>query len=337
MSKRALLSRVFNNEAAERVPVGFWLHYLKDELEDLFKDPSLLEINLEGHKKFYNDFKPDFLKIMTDGFFIYPNEPFLSASSVSELKQVRSIGEHHPWIEKQVEFAKTLTSLFGGEVLTFYNIFSPATIFRFGRLNKPGLSPAALLADFIAADKAAVIHAMNVAAGDLALLARRVIAEAGVDGIYYSSQDGNDPRVTGALHAGVIAPADFTVLEAAKNADKERGRYNILHICGYAGHRNDLSHFAGYPAQVFNWASTVEGVSLAEGKKLFGGKPVIGGFDNTVQGVLYRGSREEIEAETERLVKEAGKAGVVLGADCTIPRDTDLRHLEWVREKAAAL
>jgi uroporphyrinogen decarboxylase len=337
MSKRELVLRVLNNEAAERVPVGFWLHYLKDELEDLFKNPALLDINLEGHKKFYNEFKPDFVKIMTDGFFMYPNEPFLNASKVSELKEVVSIGEHHPWIEKQVEFAKTLTALFGNEVVTFYNIFSPATIFRFGRLNKPELSPGALLADFIAEDKGAVIHAMNTAAGDLAVLARRIIAEAGVDGIYYCSQDVNDSRVTGALHAEVIAPADFKVLEAAKSADQERGRYNILHICGYAGHRNDLSHFAGYPAQVFNWASTVEGVSLKEGKKLFGGKPVIGGFDNTVDGVLYRGSREEIEAETERLISEVGKAGVILGADCTIPRDIDLRHLGWVREKAAAL
>ncbi|MDR1108858.1 MAG: uroporphyrinogen decarboxylase [Spirochaetaceae bacterium] len=337
MSKKELVLRALNNETPERVPVGFWLHYLKDELEDLFKNPGLLDINLAGHKKFYNEVKPDFLKIMTDGFFMYPNEIFLNASKVSELKNIASIGEHHPWIEKQVEFAKTLTAQFGGEVLTFYNIFSPATIFRFGRLNKPGVSPGALLADFIAEDKETVIRAMNTAAGDLAVLARRVISEAGVDGLYYSSQDVNDPRVTGALHAEVIAPADFKVLEAAKTAAKGRGCYNILHICGYAGHRNNLSHFAEYPVQVFNWASTVEGVSLKEGKKLFGCKPVIGGFDNTVDGVLYKGTRAEIEAETERLIKDVGKAGVILGADCTIPRDTDLQHLQWIRDKAAAL
>jgi uroporphyrinogen decarboxylase len=337
MSKRKLVLQVLNNEIAERVPVGFWFHYAADELEDGFDNPALFDINIAGHKKYYNDFQPDFIKIMTDGFFIYPNEPFISAARVSDLKGIKSIGEHHPWIEKQVEFAKTLTNIFGSEVLTFYNIFSPATLFRFGRHGKSEVSVPALLADFIAEDKETVSRALDVAAGDLAILARRIISEAKVDGIYYSSQDIKDPRVTGAVHRELIAPADFKVLEAAKAAEKDRGQYNILHICGYEGHRNDLTHFTDYPAQVINWASAVEGVSLKEGKKLFHGRPVIGGFDNTVNGVLYKGTREEIEAETERLLQDAGKAGVILGADCTIPRDTDLRRLQWIRDKAASL
>jgi hypothetical protein len=27
--------------------------------------------------------------------------------------------------------------------------------------------------------------------------------------------------------------------------------------------------------------------------------------------------------------------GVALGADCTVPRDIDLQHLAWVRDRAA--
>jgi uroporphyrinogen decarboxylase len=80
----------------------------------------------------------------------------------------------------------------------------------------------------------------------------------------------------------------------------------------------------------------VEGISLGTGKKLFGGKPLIGGFDNTVNGLLYRGGKEAIEAETDRLLKEAGRRGIALGADCTVPRDIDLQRLAWVRERAAA-
>jgi hypothetical protein len=33
----------------------------------------------------------------------------------------------HPWIEKQAKFAKTLTSRFAREALSFYTVFSPAT------------------------------------------------------------------------------------------------------------------------------------------------------------------------------------------------------------------
>lgn len=50
--------------------------------------------------------------------------------------------------------------------------------------------------------------------------------------------------------------------------------------------------------------------------------------------MIYRGSREEIEEETKKILDEVGTTGVILGADCTIPRDTDVNHLAWVREAA---
>ena len=49
---------------------------------------------------------------------------------------------------------------------------------------------------------------------------------------------------------------------------------------------------------------------------------------------LYTGNKKEIEEETRNILDEAGTTGVVLGADCTIPRDTDVNHLAWVREAA---
>ena len=83
-----------------------------------------------------------------------------------------------------------------------------------------------------------------------------------------------------------------------------------------------------------NFAAAVEGVSLSQGKQLFGGKAIIGGFANTANGVLYKGTKEQIQAETRKLLADAGRTGVILGADCTVPRDIDLEHLEWVRESA---
>ena len=49
------------------------------------------------------------------------------------------------------------------------------------------------------------------------------------------------------------------------------------------------------------------------------------------------GSKEDIEAETERLLKNAGKTGVILGAGCTVPSTIDIARLNWVRRKAASL
>ena len=86
--------------------------------------------------------------------------------------------------------------------------------------------------------------------------------------------------------------------------------------------------------EVINFASVVEGVSLSEGKKIFSGKAVIGGFANTKKGILYTGTKEEVQAETKKILKKAGTTGIILGADCTIPKDIDFERLEWVREAA---
>lgn len=59
---------------------------------------------------------------------------------------------------------------------------------------------------------------------------------------------------------------------------------------------------------------------------------MIGGFDNNPEGVLYSGSREEVEAETKKILDKAGTKGVILGADCTVPKDIDPVRFEWVRK-----
>lgn len=330
MSKRDLVLQTLRGERTKRVPVGFWFHFLADELRsDGLADPAYIEANLAGHRKFIDEFKPDLVKIMSDGFFCYPNEAFARAQTAKDLARTRPLGARHPWIEKQTELVKRVTEYGKGEMMMFYNVFAPATIFKFLRHSAPVPGETAL-ADCITGDRAAAADALMAAAEDFAALAERVITEGGADGVYFSTQDAADSRLDPALQDAVIRPADYAVLEAARKA----GGTNILHICGYEGHRNDLRRYADYPAQAVNWAVNVEGVPLGRGKALFGGKPVIGGFDNTDRGVLYRGSRAEIEAETARILEEAGPSGVILGADCTIPRTVSIERLEWVRQRA---
>ncbi|GIC72732.1 hypothetical protein LF01B1_17470 [Limosilactobacillus fermentum] len=97
-------------------------------------------------------------------------------------------------------------------------------------------------------------------------------------------------------------------------------------------HTTHLEWFTNYPLQVINWATLTDGVPLGEGKKLFGDRPVLGGFDNSIKGLLYTGTKEEIQQNVRDLIDEAGKKGVILGADCTVPRDIPYDHLRWVIE-----
>lgn len=324
-NKRELVLAAFDNKKTQRVPVGFWFHFAADA----FYDPSeeTVKRNIDGHQKYVDEFDPDFLKLMSDGFFGYPNKTVEAVESAEDLDRVKPALPKE-WIDGQVRLVKELTGRFGESRTSFYNVFSPATYFSF-LLENAGKK--ITLSQFAKENPEGLSRALQAIAEDVAALAKGVINEGGADGIYLSVR--NLDGVSKEDYLKYVAPAELKVLEAANGASD----YNILHICGYKGHRNDLSTYADYPAKILNWAVTVENVSLKEGKSLFGGRAVIGGFDNTESGVLYRGSKEEIEKETIRLLSEIDESGVILGADCTIPSDTPIAHLEWVREAAKTI
>lgn len=324
MGKRELVFAAFDNKKTERVPVGFWYHYAPDALFD--DSEETIKQNIEGHQRFVDEFQPDFLKLMSDGYFDYENETLKDIKSAEDLYAVRAVGAKQ-WIDAQVLLVQELTKRFGKEVASFYNIFAPASYFKF-QLTKANSS--LTIAQLLKENPEGLKHALNEIAKDIAELAARVIKDGHADGIYFSTQNIQDDQISKETYLNYVAPSERTVLEAA-NAISDN---NILHICGYEGSRNDLTTYVDYPAKVINWAVTVEGTSLKEGKRLFGNRAVIGGFNNTKSGVLYKGTKEEIEAYTEELIKDAGSQGIILGADCTIPEDTPFEHLNWVREKA---
>lgn len=328
--KKQLVLDAFDNKITPRPPVGFWFHFVHPERTDYRNDPSVIEQNIEGHRQFFKEFQPDFVKLMSDGFFIYPNDIFLRVKDVNEFNSMTPVGPNHEWITKQVDLVQKQRATFTYDVATFYNIFSPASAIRFMLDNN---SPACnvTFADWIMENKEAVKHALDVLATDISTLATEIISKGGATGIYLSCQQIQDPRITKELYQEVVAPSEIKVLEAAKSLSN----YNIIHICGYDSARNNLEWFVNYPVSGISWATTVEGVSLKEGKKLFGGRVVIGGFPNTTESILYKGTKEEIENETKRILQESGTVGVIVGSDCSIPYDIKIDNLKYVREAAS--
>ena len=74
MSKKELVLRAIRGETVERIPVGFWLHYVTQEEKELGLDnPAVLEKSIKGHQHYVEKISPDFVKIMSDGFFRYPS------------------------------------------------------------------------------------------------------------------------------------------------------------------------------------------------------------------------------------------------------------------------
>lgn len=328
-SKRDLVLKAFRGEEVERVPIAFWYHFAKEEdFLKGFNNPEIFETNLTGHQQFIQGVQPDLIKIMSDGFFAYPN-PVLKEGikTVKDLEGIEPLGADHPWYDQQVDLVKQVRASFIEEIVSVYNIFAPATHLKWQLAGKVSDGDA-ILATLIQEDPEAVRRVLEVIAADIAVLAQKVVTEGGADGIYYSTQSVQVDGISSEDYRRVIRSSDLLVLDAVNQVSQA----NILHICGYKGAKNDLELFTDYPVQVINWAVGPEGVSLAEGRDLFGDKTVLGGFENTDQGLLYQGSQEAIQAEALRLVQENGKRGLIVGADCTIPSDIANERIEWVRQ-----
>ena len=298
-SKRELVLKAFRGEPVDRVPVGFWHHFTnEDELLVGFGNQAIIEKNLAGHQAFLAEVEPDFIKLMSDGYFAYPNERLKKVQSIKELADIEPLGADHPWISEQVELVQKIRAGFTEDLIAIYNIFAPVTYFKWLIGKVAGGDD--IIADFLVEDAVLTKRVLDVIAQDIAALTERIIKEAGADGIYLSVQSIQDARVSAEDYKTFIAPSELAVLEAANAA----GGVNILHICGYEGARNDVHLFTDYPAQVINWAVGPEGISLAEGRKLFGGRTVLGGFENGKDGLLYTGSQAAIQDETKRLIAE---------------------------------
>ncbi len=319
--KRERVLNALNKREVDHVPVGFWYHFGGKEAQG--------EDCVQAHLNYYRETDLDFLKIMCDGFFTFPIPDRIR--SAKDWWTLESPGREHPFIRDQVWRAKRIVEEIGRERCVFYNVYAPFSSIRFGYGEERVMQ-------HIREDRDAVRYALDVIAQTNALLAQLVIEEAGCDGVYFCVQGGEQSRFTAEEYRELIRPSDLFVLKHANRFSEN----NIIHCCGWAGARNHLEVWKDYPARCFNWAVYVEGLSLADGRRFFGDKAVMGGFETLhldeamtrYRGLLYTGTKEEIQSYTRELIRETGKRGLLLGGDCTVSSYLDHERIRWVVEAA---
>lgn len=330
---RETVLKALHNEEVNQVPTSFWRHFTDNEFTDAAESPEVLTTNLTGHRNYYQAVDVDFAKTMLDGYFPYPFHGVNNPRQLADLHNLRPIEDNDPWLTGQVELAEKQKQVTGDRP-TFVTMFSPLFLLKWALIEhyqEPLLLADQLFADMYTEDPQLVLHVLKVISDDQKKVARALMTNTQIDGIYYSTQEIQDQRTqTHQFFEEVMEPIDIDV----QNAINAVSPLNILHICGFDGADNHLDWFTDYPLQVINWATETDGYSLAEGKKLFNDRPVLGGFDNSTKGILYTGSKQQIQDKVHELISEVGKQGVLLGADCTVPRDIDYDHLRWAIEAA---
>jgi uroporphyrinogen decarboxylase len=318
-----------DKKPVDYVPVGFWKHF--------FDKGVVGQPCIDAHIEYYKQADLDFLKVMSDGYFAFPTADGKQLRSAADLRSIRPVEADDPWIRAQVERVQALVEAFGKERCVFYNVFTPFTTLKCCFEGDSLDASDAVFMKAVREDTDAVLGALDIVAQGNALLAECIIKESGADGIYFPVSNAEHDRFTEQEYRRIIGPSELYVLEHINRWSD----YNILHCCGFAGTRNRISLWYDYPAKCVNWAVHVDDLSLSDGRVLFGGKSVLGGFDthwgddeNEMRGILYHGSKEELQSYTKELILNAGKLGLLLGGDCTTDHRIDPQRLNWIIEAA---
>lgn len=322
MTKRERVLAALHNEETDYVPGCFWRHYTK-ELE-------AGEDIVEAHMKFYREADVDFIKISSDGYAGWPEETVKNMRDVSDLYRMGHLTLEHPFMAEQLDRARKVVKAANGECCTFYTLFAPLSMFRL----QVGWDA---MMESIRSNPDAVMHACGMIAEDLKALINALIREAGVDGIFYSVQNAELTRFTLKEYRNWVRPYDLNVLDFMNTISD----CNIIHCCGWdadlANTQNRMECWEGYRAAAVSWASCVDLKDAAGIKELFPGMAAWGGFDNRICGILYTGTEEEIKEETRKLIRKSGKKGILLGPDCSLPPDIDIKHIRWVMEASQSM
>lgn len=316
LDKKTRVLHALNNQPVDKIPVGFWFHFSDEEAGG--------QACIDAHIQHYKDSDIDFIKIMCDGYFEFPIS--VDIQEASDWRKLKPLSKDHPYFREQVARAKGINEGLNGECCTFYNVFAPFSSIRFGSSDE-------IVMRHLKEDPEAVMHALNVIAQDQATLAELIIKEGQCTGIYYCLQGGEVDRFTYEEYRQWITPSDRYVLDHANQITDN----NMIHLCGWAGIKNRMECWQDYPAKAYNWAIFIEGLSLKDGMEFFGGKAVLGGFDNRGSGVLTSGTKEEVIQFTTELIKEVNVPGLIIGADCSLSSDIDKQRIQWVVEAVEAV
>ncbi len=316
MNKKERLENAFNGKSVDRVPFSFWYH---------FNEKIGSDNGLKAHMDYYRSTGVDYMKIMSDGYDAPAD--YSGVKTASDWRHIPHGGKNSLYYTGQLDRVKRINDALQGDCCTFYNIFAPFSLMRHGDREQ-------MVMQHLKDDRESVLEGLKIISEDVLELTRALLTEGGCTGIYMALQGGEKWRFSPEEYASIVAPSDLAVLNGAR----EIRDMNIAHLCGWAGDANNLEIWKDYPAKAFNWAIFIEGMDLVEGKKFFGGKTVIGGFDNRPGKLLHSaGTREEVKTFAKKTVRDYARAygntnGLVIGADCTIWYDVDDSRVRWVLE-----
>ncbi len=291
-------------------PAAFFLHFAPQ-----YRTGSAAA---SRHLEYFRHTDMDFVKIQFEQ--TYERQEFLKTPSDWAKLTLRKIDFYEPLLEAVRELVKSAKK----DALVLMTLYSP-----FMSAGQCATEP--VLIRHLEENPAAVRRGLEILSESQLIFVRACI-QAGVDGFYMSTQGSEAGRFANPrIFMEHVKPFDLIAMKEAVAACP----FNILHVCDYVAPYADYGAVRDYPGQVVNCNTRLKGreMSMQEISTFFG-RPCMGGLDR--HGILVKGTPAQVEAEIQRLVKSAPRQFIV-GADCTVPEDTDwnrLRHAIAVAHRA---
>lgn len=316
MKKRERVIAAIEGREADHVPVGFSLHFPQGKEKG--------EQGVQSHLEFFRRTDTDIIKVMNENLVPDVGE----IRTPQDWNKIPSYSLKDGFMEQQIEMVKRILDQAEGDAFslgTLHGICASAIHPIEARYGYEHVRE--LFCTHIRENKQPVLEAFKRITEGMCRLAV-TYKELGLDGIYYAALGGERHYFTDDEFAEMIEPFDKEILRASKEA----GCYNFLHMCKDHLNMQRYESYGGL-ADVVNWGVYETGFSLEEGRKLFPGRAVMGGLANR-SGVMTDGTVEELKEEAKKIIRDNGKAGFILGADCTLPTEIPYERIRAIAEAA---
>lgn len=304
----------------DRPGASVWKHFHQDD--------RVVSDSVKAHIAFQEKNQWDFIKIMANGIHIqeqygakirwsrdgieFPTTLVRYINSPKEFRNLKKVDIHTGAVAREVEVAKRLKEYYDGKVPVVATVFSPLTYAQ--ELYNGFQDPARFipLVREYGDDLKEGLKVLTEVTRDIV----EAYANAGVDGIFYSTQFANDSQITSEEYDEFAIKSDLEGFEPAVG----KTWFNILHIHGDSNLYFDK--FLDFPFEAFNWQSTITNVSLSDAarktdKILIGGIERESGFDFT--------SREELKEKIRKNVKDAIDSvpanRLIIAPGCALPNE----------------
>ncbi len=295
-----MLQWLAGKPAPNYTPAAFFLHFAPEFKNGL---PAA-----RRHIEFFRQTDMDFVKVQFEQ--TYQRQPFLQKPADWSKLTLQKLDFYEPLLVTVRELVKTAKK----DALILMTLYSP-----FMCAGHCATSP--LLKQHLEENPEAVKKGLEILTESQLLFVRACIA-AGIDGFYMSTQGSEAARFSSPqIFAKYIKPFDLVSMSEIQS----KCAFNILHVCDYVAPYANYDAVYDYPGHVVNCNVKLTNTELParEIARRFK-RPFMGGLDR--HGLIAKGDPAQLEAAVKRAIQSAPRQ-FILGADCTVPGETDWNHL----------